>query len=756
MNTNDTFNDCKRMISPFVESQFPEIYKENAQALVELVKAYYEFEEETKYQFLNQSSCMREKDDIDTTMDEFVVYFKSKYMKDMPFSNAIDNRFIVKNIFDLYQSKGTERSLELLMRLMYGIDPEVYYPGQDVLRPSHSIWYQPRYLEVSQSKNTKALIGKKIYGQLSKATAFVESVVTKRINGRVFDVMYLSDVRGSFATNEYLTDGTGSFFNNPFTTGSLTSIELTQGGTGFKVGDIFDVQSASGDFAIAKVSEVGGIQPRISWSLIDGGYGFAPTVDASGNPLPDTPTKIYVADSVLAIANSGLQDEDIVTQYIETLTLDAAPTASTGDIVSAAGVANGRVISVSGNDIVVQYVDSFAASSPITVGGLAYNVLSSVDNSVTATVMESDDDYVWLYDTTNGPFLQIPFGSTDFATVADQNNVDYNVTSVFKGSGATFELLTLGDVETISFYTDIIEDLNVFGVQYLVTPLNSADFGFPKPNALGGISNLATVIEDALDIAITEIGTPTSLSFIDPGLGYNIDIKAKVITSAVASSNFTNLIFKVDNFIGYAVGQVVTQANGAKGTILSVDPTNNEIIVRPTSFMNQFDETQVTTIQESGLSFIPNYIVEDPDSPRMGQNMTITGTASGFGGSVAATNVIVSGFGFQDGEAVTLTPQGAGTDSSVSIKGIARLGTAGKSAGVWKTTTSHLNWDTYIHDNDYYQEYSYEVSAPTDLNKYKDVVENVVHVAGTKIFGKVIKRETFVHDYTWSASIEII
>lgn len=753
MDATDTFTNCKRMISPFVESQFPELYKENAQALVELVTAYYEFEEETQYQFLNTSSCLREKDDIDTTNEEFVVYFKSKYMKDMPFSNAIDNRFIVKNIFDLYQSKGSERSLELLMRLMYGIDPEIYYPGQDVLRPSHSVWYQPRYLEVSQSKNTSGLIGKKITGQTSGATAFVESVVTKRINGRIFDVMYLSDVRGIFTTSEYLTDGTSAYFNNPFTTGSLTTIELTEGGTGFKVGDIFDVQSATGDFAIAKVSAIAGIQPKISWSLIDGGYGFAPTVDAAGNPLPDTPTAVIAADSVLAVANSGLVDFDILTQYIETITLTSPATANIGDTISAAGVIDGVVISATGNDVVVQFVDSFAASPTVTIDGSTYTVASVVDSSVTATVMESDDDYVWLYDTNNGPFQQIPSGSSELALVEDQNGTIFSATSVFSGSGATFEILNINDPETISFYTDQIDDLNIFGVQYLVTTLDSADFGFPKPNLLGTVSNLGTVIEDALNISITDVGTVSSLAFVNPGIGYNIDIKAKVITYPVAASNYTDLIIGVNNFIGYAVGQVLTQSNGAKGTIVSIDSTNNEITVRPTSFMNRFDQSQVTTISSSGVSFIPSYITEDSSSSPMGFNLVVTGKASAFGGSVQSTDVIVSGFGFNDGEEVTLTPQGTTGDT---IRGIARLGTAGKSAGVWKTTTSHINWDTYIHDNDYYQEYSYEVSAPTDLNKYKDVIENVVHVSGTKIFGKVIKTETFNEDYTVSTSLEIL
>jgi hypothetical protein len=59
----------------------------------------------------------------------------------------------------------------------------------------------------------------------------------------------------------------------------------------------------------------------------------------------------------------------------------------------------------------------------------------------------------------------------------------------------------------------------------------------------------------------------------------------------------------------------------------------------------------------------------------------------------------------------------------------------GNTKGEWKTTTSFLNESiTRIHDNNYYQEYSYDISSMIDPAVYTPVVKNVVGVAGTKLF----------------------
>jgi hypothetical protein len=58
--------------------------------------------------------------------------------------------------------------------------------------------------------------------------------------------------------------------------------------------------------------------------------------------------------------------------------------------------------------------------------------------------------------------------------------------------------------------------------------------------------------------------------------------------------------------------------------------------------------------------------------------------------------------------------------------------------GYWENNQGKLNSDKYIHDNYYYQEYSYEIQSRLSIDKYSDILKQVAHIAGTKLFGKVI------------------
>ena len=69
----------------------------------------------------------------------------------------------------------------------------------------------------------------------------------------------------------------------------------------------------------------------------------------------------------------------------------------------------------------------------------------------------------------------------------------------------------------------------------------------------------------------------------------------------------------------------------------------------------------------------------------------------------------------------------------------AEAGQQGIGSGYWTTTRSHISDTSRLHDNKYYQEYSYEIQSDISLNKYRDIAGKVLHVAGTKLFGAVIK-----------------
>jgi hypothetical protein len=63
---------------------------------------------------------------------------------------------------------------------------------------------------------------------------------------------------------------------------------------------------------------------------------------------------------------------------------------------------------------------------------------------------------------------------------------------------------------------------------------------------------------------------------------------------------------------------------------------------------------------------------------------------------------------------------------------------SGIQKGYWNTTRSFLNSDKYIQDSYYYQDYSYEVKVAQTLDRYKNILYETFHPAGSEMFGKYL------------------
>ena len=305
--------DIVKTISQLIEDQFPAIYREDSPTLIAFVKAYYEYMEQTG-QSIELSREMFNANDIDRTLDKFISHFKAKYLDEFPFVATTDKRFLVKNILDFYSAKGSEASIKLLLRLLFQEDVDVYLPGQDILKPSDSKWSRPRYLELSYSERTVGWINKQVRGSVSNATAIVESLTTKRINGRLIDVLYLSNIKGNFQFGEFVTDDL-TIAGAPRVIGSLTNIELINGGQNNNVGDILDITSSSGKQGKVRVTSIVRETGRVEFELIDGGDGYAlngiiAQQAGHANEIENS-TNIFVSDKVFTYENQKFSDQEI-------------------------------------------------------------------------------------------------------------------------------------------------------------------------------------------------------------------------------------------------------------------------------------------------------------------------------------------------------------------------------------------------------------------------------------------------------------
>ena len=108
--------------SVLVQSQVPGYLLEEGPNLVAFLKAYYEWMETTG-QMTEQSKNLLVNQDIDTTdLNKFYSYFQREVLADFPEAVLADKRLVAKKIKDLYRSKGTLASYNLLFRILYNQD----------------------------------------------------------------------------------------------------------------------------------------------------------------------------------------------------------------------------------------------------------------------------------------------------------------------------------------------------------------------------------------------------------------------------------------------------------------------------------------------------------------------------------------------------------------------------------------------------------------------------------------------------------
>jgi hypothetical protein len=134
--------------SLLVNRQLPEFVREEYPLFVSFIEAYYQFLETEQYTDGNsQKNNLTEKlkdlrniSDIDFSLEDFEEQFFNTFISYLPKETVVSKDFLIKNILPLYQSKGTEKSFQLLFRLLFGEEIQIQYPSDNILRASDGKW----------------------------------------------------------------------------------------------------------------------------------------------------------------------------------------------------------------------------------------------------------------------------------------------------------------------------------------------------------------------------------------------------------------------------------------------------------------------------------------------------------------------------------------------------------------------------------------------------------------------------------------
>ena len=192
--------------SVLVAEQLPDFVLEEGPKLQRFLEAYYEFMEQNAGA-IDGTKNLLSYQDIDTTTDSFLQYFREEIYKNVPDSALIDKRLLAKHIREMYRNKGTEKSYKFLFRALYNEDVDFTYPGDFLLRTSDGRWTEEKYLRVTGLNETTGgtIEGQVITGDTSSAYARVEKVDQVVEGGTLITELYLGSIVGTFSNTETIT-----------------------------------------------------------------------------------------------------------------------------------------------------------------------------------------------------------------------------------------------------------------------------------------------------------------------------------------------------------------------------------------------------------------------------------------------------------------------------------------------------------------------------------------------------------------------
>jgi len=334
-------------ISNLISTQVPFFVRNDHQNFIRFIEAYYEYLEQSNTttgigNTVDMAKSLPRYMDIDQSIDLFAEKFYDTYLKLIPRNIIADKNLILKHAKEFYASRGTEKSVEFLLRVMFGEEnTEFYYPKRDVLRASDGKWFIEKSLKVSDifingvANNdilaVQNFAKRQITGNTSLATAVVERADVYYEGGTLVKELKISQQTKSFADGETLfatftSEGiTYSITANLFS-GLLNTVVLTNPGTGYFVGDTVQIESNTGTGGSIIVSSVtsgnisgisvlnGGAGFRVNNSiLISGGGGTNAsanvlTVDTSGTVHPNSYNISYT--TIASLANSAINIAD--------------------------------------------------------------------------------------------------------------------------------------------------------------------------------------------------------------------------------------------------------------------------------------------------------------------------------------------------------------------------------------------------------------------------------------------------------------
>ena len=206
--------------------------------------------------------------DVDKTSGDFLEYFRRDFMPFIDRDVLANKRLLQKHVQELYLSKGSKESYEFLFRILYGLEAEVSFPGDNVIKPSESEYSEPTVMRLFSEKDLTVYKRGLIRKFDSTGAVIAESYINDASGmsgtndiGNAYELELILPYVGTFNSGDsvVLSDRDGFRIDAPATVrGVMTDISTTESsiylgqedGNAGDIDDILRVESATAQYML--------------------------------------------------------------------------------------------------------------------------------------------------------------------------------------------------------------------------------------------------------------------------------------------------------------------------------------------------------------------------------------------------------------------------------------------------------------------------------------------------------------------------
>lgn len=283
----------------------PAHLKEISSGLMDVLTAYYRWAD-LPDNFQNDAKRLVEFTDRDVTTSEFLQYIKNMFLRLFPNKTEANTRHVLMFARDFYAKRGTLASYEFLFRALYNEDVQLIFPSKYLFQTSNGIWVKNTILKcLSTDGDIDKLLGRRLYGVSSGASALIKSAVFYAVDTDVIGEFTVSDTKGTLLVDEILETRDNQRQVKTRTFGQIGTYTINSGGAGYREGSLIPMSGGDGAGATIRVGAIDSYGKILSLEIISSGIGYvssAPVMNLAASNLFDPDLVQAVADIDLVIS----------------------------------------------------------------------------------------------------------------------------------------------------------------------------------------------------------------------------------------------------------------------------------------------------------------------------------------------------------------------------------------------------------------------------------------------------------------------